>query len=75
MIEPIDDLLAKIPDGWDFWIGSDWSKAGVEVYIVNLFQRANTEGEFYHPGHHLQEIETEGKTLREALTSALAKLP
>jgi hypothetical protein len=73
MAEPIDDLLARIPPGWDFWLGSDWdSDTGETVFEVRLLQRAL--GEYEHRGHYLgREIEETGKSIRSALTQAIRK--
>jgi len=72
-LEPIDDLLTQIPEGWDFFVGSYWDEdTGDTVFTARLQQRAL--GEFLHLGHYLREIEKDGKSLRDAIQSALADL-
>lgn len=69
VIKPIDDLLARIPPGWDFWVGSAWDDAGAEVFEVRLQQRAPD-----HPGHYGAEIERTAGALRAAIEAALAEI-
>lgn len=72
MREQVDDLLAQVPEGWDFWMGSFWRDDGTEGYEVRLQQRAL--GEFLHLGHYRTEIEKTAPTLREAFDAALREI-
>ncbi len=72
MREPIDDLLAKIPEDWDFHIHSFWDDEGRELFEAILQERAT--GEFEHFGHYLREIIKESNSLRTALELAISDM-
>lgn len=68
-IESIDDLLAKKPPNWDFWIGSSWNEDGSVIFTARFLLRTSN-----HPGHFSREIERESTTLRLAIAAALAEI-
>lgn len=70
MPEPIDDLLAKIPPNWDFWVGSAWDDDGADIFTAKLQLRAAE-----HAGHYAVEVEKISGTLRAALEAAIADAP
>lgn len=72
----LEDLIAQIPSGWDWNIGTHWDEAtGATVYGATLMQRAaSRDPDENHQGHYLgDDIECEGASVAAALADAIQK--